>query len=95
MQRPGKEQKTEHALQQGLIEIDSVDNSPRPLFREGEPELGEGDNQQRCQQRDQHQTDGGRQAYITMIDVTEYRRQGQQQGDYVEQLHQRPSIFFL
>ena len=74
MQRARKQQEAEHAMQQGDVEIDAVKKVAGPGLGRCQAHAGQEDDTQRHHQGDKHQSDGRRQAHITVIDIAEYRR---------------------
>ncbi len=87
VQGAGEQQKAEHALHQGQIEIHLADDIPGQLGDPGPADAAQQQQQQRQAQADQHQTDGGGQAQVAMIDIAEQRCQADDQGEGIERRH--------
>lgn len=85
MKRPGK-QETEHAVQEGLAEVDALDETLR-LALDAIPELAQQQQHERHDQGDGHQTDRNRQFDVAVIEVAESGRQTDQNRDGVHQRH--------
>lgn len=86
MQRPGEQQHAEHAVQQGIGEIQAVHHPGDPRLQR----LLERDRQQQRQgeqQGDQHRSDRRRQLEEAVIQPREHRRQGDQHGEDVVEPH--------
>jgi hypothetical protein len=88
VKRPRKEQRSQHAVKQGGIEVDPADAAfelllrrPAQVSQEDEPE-GE-------QQRDGHQSDGPWKTQIAVVHPAEERGESRQNREKFEEVHGR------
>jgi hypothetical protein len=87
-QRPREQQKAQHPVQQRLAEIDALhERSGVSLHARCQPELGQGEERRRSDQRNEHQPDGRGQAQIAVVQIAERRGQRQKHRNDVEQAH--------
>ena len=86
MQRPREQQGPEHPVEQGGIEVHEFDEARE---RRGVDRLGaaQADQQQRAEDRDHHQADGGREPEHPVIDPGEEGREGGQGREGMEDAH--------
>ena len=89
MERPGKEQEAQHAVHQGDIEIDRLDQGGGMDPDVGEPDQPEADQSQRQTQGNEHLADRGRQPDVADVEIAENRGQAHQDCRDVERIHRR------
>ena len=82
-----EQQEAEHAVEQRLVELDLADDALGDVLGRTEACVVQQDQQQREQQRDHHDADGGRQLERADVDPGEQRRHGDQDARYRQQAH--------
>jgi hypothetical protein len=89
VKRSGKEQETEHPMQESLIEVDVL-NEAGGLTCDAIPQLAQNQQREGHGQRNGHQADCHRQFDISVIEVAEPGRKADQHRDGLNQSHRKP-----
>ena len=88
VQGAGEKEKTEHAVHQGFVEVDRLQQSAAEA-KHGGRILADQDQDERQHQGEHHHADGRRQPEHPGIDVTENRRERDESGEDLENGHFR------